>query len=49
MKFVAVKKWKLGGESVIEYFNTQAEALAWISKQRKPKVDEYYWCVGEFE
>ena len=49
MKFVAIKKYKDGGEASQEYFETQAEALAWIRKQRQPVRDEFVWCVGEYE
>ena len=48
MRFTAVKKWKCGGETTMEYFSTQAECLAWIAKQRQPVGDEFVWCVGEY-
>ena len=48
MGFVAVKKWKDGSETVMEYFATQALCLIWISKQKKPVGDEFVWCVGEY-
>ena len=48
MRFVAVMKWKDGGETIVEYFATQAECLDWIAKQPKPIADEYKWCVGEY-
>lgn len=46
LKYCAVKKWLNGGESVIEYFESQEDALRWIIKQKKS--DEFIWCVGEF-
>jgi hypothetical protein len=46
MRFVAIKKWKDGGESVAEYFATRAECLEWISKQSK--LDSFEWIVGEY-
>jgi len=49
MKFVAVKKWKDGGESVMEYFKARAECEAWIQKQKQPVGDEFYWAIGEYE
>lgn len=48
MRFIAVKKWKTGGETTMEYFNTKAECLAWIKTQPKPKDDSWIWCVGEY-
>ena len=48
MRFCAVKKWKDGGESVMEYFNTKYEALEWIKTQKQPLHDEFVWCVGEY-
>jgi hypothetical protein len=48
MMFIAVKKWKDGSETTMEYFTTQAECLAWIAKQRQPVGDEFVWCVGEY-
>lgn len=47
-KFAAIKKWKKGGETVIEWFSTKKEALAWIQGQKRPRHDEFMWCVGEF-
>ena len=47
-KFTAVRKWKDGGEQVVEYFENQAAALAWIARQRPPIDDEFVWCVGEY-
>ena len=50
MKFVAVKKFKDGGEAVMEYFATQDACLAWICQQRQPsKTDDWHWCVGEYD
>lgn len=49
MKFAAVKKWKDGGESILEYFDSRESALLWISRQKKPENDEFIWCVGEYE
>ena len=46
-KFVAIKKWRDGGETVIEYFRTREQASKWIQKQRN--CDDYVWCIGEFE
>ena len=48
LKFVAVMKWKDGGQTVMEYFSTREACLAWIAKQPKPKADEFVWCVGEY-
>ena len=48
MRWVAVKKWKDGGETTMEYFDTKEECLAWIATQRKPHGDEFTWCVGEY-
>lgn len=48
MKFLAVKKWKDGSESTIEYFKTQEKALNFIKKQKQPKGDEFVWYVGEY-
>ena len=48
MKFIAVKKWKDGSETTMEYFGTCVEALAWIRTQKQPKSDEFEWCVGEY-
>lgn len=45
---VAVMKWKAGGQTVMEYFSTREECLAWIAKQPQPKADEFVWCVGEY-
>ena len=49
MKFIAVRKWKDGGETTAEYLETQEQALAWIRKQRAPRGDEFIWCVGEYD
>lgn len=48
MKFVAIKKYKSGGETVMEYFATQKECLNWILKQPQPKDDSWAWYVGEY-
>ena len=48
MKFLAIKKWKDGGEETMEYFATRAAAVAWIRDQTQPKGDEFVWCVGEY-
>lgn len=48
MKFIAVKKWKDGGETTMEWFETQEACLRWIQRQPQPKDDEFIWCVGEF-
>jgi hypothetical protein len=48
MRFLAITKWKDGGESTMEYFNTKNECLVWIKKQKQPKGDEFMWCVGEY-
>lgn len=48
MRFLAIKKWKKGGETIMEYFSTKTEALIWISKQRQPRKDEFRWYVGEY-
>ena len=47
-RFAAVKKWKSGGETVMDCFGTQNEAIAWIRRQKRPRHDEFKWCVGEF-
>jgi hypothetical protein len=49
MKFLAIKKYKDGGEATIEYFATRDECLRWISRQRQPKDDSWAWMVGEYE
>ena len=46
-RFVAVRKWKDGGEQVMEYFESQDDALEWIAKQHTSKND-FTWCVGEY-
>lgn len=48
MKFCAVRKWKDGGEQVVEFFSTQDKALEFILRQKQPVGDEFVWCVGEF-
>ena len=48
MSVVAVKKWKDGSETVMEYFANVSDCLAWIQRQRHPKGDEFQWCVGEY-
>lgn len=48
MRFLAIKKWKDGSETTMEYFKSQAEALRWIADQPQPTGDEYQWCVGEY-
>ena len=48
LRFVAVMRWKDGGQTVMEYFSTLDACLAWIAKQAKPKADEFVWCVGEY-
>jgi len=47
MRFVAVRKWRDGGEQVMEYFESEASTLKWIAKQHTSKKD-FVWCVGEF-
>lgn len=49
MQFVAIKKWKDGGETVVEYFETFSECLKWIKKQPKPKGDEFVWSLGSYK
>ena len=49
MRFLAIKKWKDGGEQTIEYFETKEECLRWIQKQKQPKDDTWKWYVGEYE
>ena len=49
MKFVAIKKYKDGGEQAHEYFSSKADCLAWILMQPQPKNDAWMWCVGEYE
>lgn len=49
MKYAAVRKYKDGGEAVMEYFRTKKECLAWISKQSQPTDDSWMWMVGEFD
>ena len=46
--FVAVKKWRDGGETVVEYFATRPACLEWIDRQPQPKTDEWEWCVDEY-
>ena len=48
MKYIAVKKWKGGGETTMEYFETQEAALSWIKNQEQPIGDEFEWCVGAY-
>ena len=36
MKFLAIKQYKDGGQSVMEYFETREACLAWIDEQPKP-------------
>lgn len=48
MKFIAIKKWKTGGETVMEYFNTRYACVKWIEKQPQPKDDSWMWCVGQY-
>lgn len=48
MKFLAIKKWKDGGETTMEYFETLEECLAWIKKQPQPVGNEFVWYVGEY-
>jgi hypothetical protein len=48
MKFVAIKKYKGGGEATIEYFNTRGECLDWIADQEQPTDDTWEWCIGEY-
>ena len=48
LKYVAVMRWKDGGETVMKYFSMQEACLKWIAKQAKPKADEFVWCVGEY-
>jgi len=45
--FVAVKKYKDGGEAVEEYFETRELALQWIKKQET--ANNFDWMVGEYE
>lgn len=40
-KFVAIKKWNDGGETVIEYFKIRQQASDWIQKQCN--CDDYIW------
>jgi hypothetical protein len=47
MKFAAVQVWSDGGQTVVEFFYTQAECVAWIKKQKKESG--FVWHVGEFE
>ena len=48
MRYIAVKKWKVGGEATMEYFHTKDECLEWIKMQPQPKDDSWMWCVGEY-
>jgi hypothetical protein len=48
MLFLAIKKYKSGGEATIEYFTTRELCIAWIKKQKQPKDDSWQWCVGEY-
>ena len=49
MKYLAIKKWKDGSETTMEYFESMKAALVWIQAQPKPKGDEFVWCVGEYD
>lgn len=49
LRFCAVKKWKDGGETVVEYFATKEEALAFIRSMCRTKSGEFTWCVGELD
>lgn len=46
--YVAIKKYKDGGEASQEFFATQAECLAWIRKQPQPTDDSWAWYVGAY-
>ena len=48
-KYCIIKKWKDGGEAVWEYFDTEAEARAWVFLQPKPKDDKWSWQLREWE
>jgi len=49
MKFLAIKKWKDGGETTEEYFPTKEDCISWIVKQKQPKDDSWSWYVGEYK
>jgi len=48
MRFVAIKKYKDGGEATMEHFHTKEQCLEWIGKQRQPQTNAWGWYVGEF-
>lgn len=48
MKFLAIRKWKDGGEQTMEYFNTRKECEKWINEQPWPKDDSWAWYIGEY-
>jgi hypothetical protein len=49
-KFLAIKKYRDGGEQTIEYFKTRDSCLAWIAEQKQPRdpIDTWSWQVGEY-
>ena len=47
-QFAAVKKYRDGGEAVVEYFDTRQQAKDWIRRQKQPTKDEFVWMVGEW-
>jgi len=48
MKFIAVMKYKDGGEATMEYFDDFNSCLMWIRKQPQPKDDTWKWMIGEY-
>jgi len=49
MNYVAVRKYKDGGEQVCEYFNSHDACLTWIQKQPQPKDDSWQWMIGNYK
>ena len=47
-KILAIKKWKDGSETTMEYFDTVAEANEWIRRQKPPRTNKFSWCIGEY-
>lgn len=47
LRFAAVRKWRDGGEQLVEWFATKSDTLKWIEEQPKSSDDEFIWCIGE--
>ncbi len=45
-KFLAIRKYKDGGEATIEYFYTRVAAKQYIKKQKIS--EDYIWYIGEY-